>query len=493
MESYKLFPRKKNTLTKIAFGFFILFVAFQVAILSVNIRSTFQFALVSFIFIILLSYIFWRKAMGVLIIWVLISGAVRKWLVPQFSDIVYFFNFIILTGIYLRFFWNRIAKQDPLIQKHFINPFIAIFLFWGFCCALNPLIPNLIIGIVGLLLYFYYIPLAYVVPYCFETTEELIKYLRIFIYLSIPILFLGIVQFFNPVNAPINLYVPGDAKEIATTGINIVRITSTFSYISGYGTYLNVLILILVYLLSLKNISTKFTMFLYITLSLAIVNLFMTGSRGPFFITLISIIFYILLTGVMGTHQLKVFLPRLLLGVLIIFLLLSFTSFGKHAVSSFMSRNTTNEDIIPRLVDTYTTPLKFAKYVGVYGIGIGSTYQGVLALIGRKLAFTRMTREFEEEPERIVLETGVVGFVIAYLTRLVILIAFWNLFRSLNNNTLRLFALIPFFFQIQFLLGLNVLIFNHTSHLFFWFMVGFLFTLSKLDTKESKQFIHAKT
>ena len=461
---------KSVTLKKSLFIIVIIALIVLSSLLSINLKSKIYFGIISFILIIVSSYLFWKQAVVALILWVIFAGVVRKWILPQFSDLIFFFNHIILTGIYCRYLSESIIKRHPVFSRHPINIFLLVFVVWGGFCALNPEVPSALVGILGLIIYFYYIPVIYLFPYLFKTKAEMFKWLKIFVIVSTPLLILGVIQFLLPYDHILNQYVQGDVEDIAFVG-KFVRITSTFSYITGYTTYLNILILILVYLLSLGNLSKKLSRCFYILFALAIVNLFMTGSRGPFFVTVFSIIIYLVIIGVVNTSQFKLILPRLV-AVLIVSGVIMLTPFGQDATSAFVSRTTSNEDIIPRLVDTFTTPFRFAKDVGLYGYGLGTTYQGAIALVGYSTRRFFGAMEFEEEPERIVLEMGVVGFIIVYFLRLLLITWFFNLSFKLKDPELRSLALIILLFQLQFLIGLNALVFNHTSHIFYWFLIG---------------------
>ncbi len=388
------------------------------------------------------------------------------------SDLLFFSPHVILTGVYLGF-----LNQHARLSRHPVNSFLLILFLWGLASVFNPKLPDYRVGAVGIIIYFYFIPLAFIVPHILNTKDKLIMFLSKYTLFSLPLLILGVVQFFSPLDSPVNQYVE-QSMHVATTG-EYARVTSTFSYITGYTTYLSLLILVQIYLLGVKGLTKKYSTMLNILIPLTIINLLMTGSRGPLAIAVVSIVVYFLFAGSTGSLFIRKILPRFLFVFILAVIVLSNTTIGKQAYSGFMERGSETDDIMPRMVDTFT-PFKFYAEAGLTGYGIGSTYQGVSRF---GVDWGNMPRDFEEEPERIVLEIGLIGYVMVYGLRLIILSYFWKLFKTLKHNELKLFALSIFIFQIQFF-HVNALVFNWTACLLYWFSIGFMFLLPRLDRKE---------
>ena len=95
-----------------------------------------------------------------------------------------------------------------------------------------------------------------------------------------------------------------------------------------------------------------------------------------------------------------------------------------------------------------------------------------------------MNRDFEEEPERILLEMGLIGYILCYLLRIALAFQCWRLFHQLRDKDLKLLALCALLFQWQFI-HLRNLVFDFTSGVLYWFFIGFLFLLPKLDAVRS--------
>jgi hypothetical protein len=433
-----------------------------------------------------LSFMNWRVGVFTALFLLVIEGAIRKWVFPEWHQVIYLAKDLVLAGAYLRFFGGKIIRHERLFMPHPINRFIALLFFWGLAEALNPSLPNLLVGAFGLKAYFFYIPLFYMVPEVFLTKKALTRFLIFYVLCSIPLSVLGIVQFFSPPDSLLVTYL-GWGEESKVSAISLVgnfpRVSGTFSYISGYVTYLFVLVLILFALLRMKeNISSLKKAVLLSALVLALANLFMTGSRWPIFmlVLLIPVIFW--MGGRLSSGGALRLLPRVAFGMIIVTFALSF--FFRDAVTAFWQRTSSNSDVEGRIIDTVTTPFVFAGYAYAWGSGIGSTHQATAFLVKDRPPYSWLpTDDFEEEPERIMLELGVIGFLLFYGLKSAFLLAAWRLTRQLKDLDLKLIAMVVFLVQLSFFVSPTV--FNVTASFYYWFLSGLLILLPKLDRPKS--------
>lgn len=476
-----------NALKKIILWSLLLCIAYILSLISVHGISSKYLGLVIALFTVLFSYLFWRKAILALFIWVLFSGVVRKWLLPELADVIFFFNQVILLGVYIGYFGEKLKYKSSLVIKHPVNVFIAFPLFWGVACAFNPQLPSPIVGILGFIVHFYYIPMIFIVPEIFKTKEELINCIKTFVLFSIPILLLGVIQFFSPLDSSINKYVT--ETDVIPMG-DFPRISSTFSFIGGYASYLHILILTLIYLLTLGlgKSSTKLTALYLILLGFSVLNLFMTGSRSAMLFTILAVSLYLLISGFLNFSNFKRYILRISLAAIFL-LLIAISPVGRAAINAFLNRFDQTDEITTRVSDIYNLPINYFNDIGFYGFGIGSTYQGSFALMklldipskGHELVVA-----FEEEPAKMLVELGLVGFIMVYLLRFVFIKFFWDLYRKLKDENLKNLALISALFILPFFINVHKLVYNHTAHVFYWFVVGFLFLLPKLDQQDIK-------
>lgn len=225
---------------------------------------------------------------------------------------------------------GKIVLHERLFLHHPINRFIALLFFWGLAETLNPSLPNLLVGAFGLKAYFHYVPLFYMLPELFSSKQALTRFLIFYALCSIPLSVLGIIQFFSPPDSPLVMYLGwGEQSKVSPVSFvgSFPRVSGTFSFISGYVTYLFVLVLILFGLVNMReNLSDRKRVSLFLALILALGNLFMTGSRWPIFMLVLLIPVIFLTAGRLSTGGALRLLPRVAFGMIIVTFGLSLSS-----------------------------------------------------------------------------------------------------------------------------------------------------------------------
>ncbi|MFM6687434.1 MAG: hypothetical protein ACKPH9_15580, partial [Dolichospermum sp.] len=157
---------------------------------------------------------------------------------------------------------------------------ITLFLCTGWCAfqIFNPSLGSPIVGLFGFKTYLFYIPLMWMLPSLCQTQEELYQFLRNYLLLVIPVAILAILQFFSPIDSPLNVYARNNLGGIAVAGEN-VRVTGTFPYIAGYSTYMSFCFTVLIPILSL-NQPKIWRIITFIEAFLVVGTSFMSGARG---------------------------------------------------------------------------------------------------------------------------------------------------------------------------------------------------------------------
>jgi uncharacterized membrane protein len=312
-----------------------------------------------------------------------------------------------------------------------------------------------------------------------NTKDRIDKTLALIAYSSLPVFVLGVFQHYAGQSSTVNLYV-GEGKPAAIVG-DYVRITGVFSFISTYTSYLVFTSMILLYLVLIGKMNRSRRIFLCATLALGIVNFTMTGSRGAFFIFLIQAALFITLFLFSESRIKQKFFVRAATLVMLIGILFIYTQTGRDSALAFMGRVSENEDITTRLVDNYT-PFKFLGEAGLIGYGIGTTYQGAAGLSD---TWSDMPRDFEQEWERLVLELGLIGFLLIMILRIQILFFSAKSFRRstvYENKNLLGVILIS---QIPAVFGLNSIVYNYMDSIFYWFLAGLMISINRLEKTET--------
>jgi hypothetical protein len=427
----------------------------------------------------------WRSAVKAVFFILVIEGVLRKWILPQASEFIYFLKDLVLFGAYLHYYILSNSQRQLLIKHRIVSILVIFVTGWCTYQAFNPSLGSPIVALFGMKAYLFYIPLIWMLPNLFQSEEELYKFLRSHLFLLIPVCILGVAQFFAPPSSPLNIYTPGTAQGVATFGSednNSVRITGTFSYISTYGIYLAACFSLIIPMI-FRNQSKLWHWVTIVELLLLLVNSLMTGSRSTVFLQVLMLLGYFgiqfLNKPASTLHSLKKFLP------LAIIVAIAASIWFRPAIDAFWLRTTGNQDVSGRVSGTFLEPVEFIKYTGLDGYGTGATHQATPML--RKILNLPpgevIPVGYESEMGRVTLELGPFGFLFWYGLRVSTAIALWNVYLNLQRPFLRQLALTAFLFQaIQFN---GPLVFNYAFSLYYWFFTGFIFLLPQLEQVEN--------
>jgi hypothetical protein len=344
-----------------------------------------------------------------LIYWMLIfEGAFRKWVFPEYNEIIFFLRDPIVLTVYIIAFRNNIFKRDRLLNIGIVISMLFIALIF-----LQLLITkiNVLTLIYGWRMYFYYLPLSFAIKETFRH-EDIHRLFRQTLYVSIPLSVLAYVQFISPMKSFINASY-GEGQVFVVTG-TIVRTTGTFTFTAGQTMYAASLMAMLVFVwLYRKRYKVLPLPLLIITTGTAIATLLLTGSRTAFVMT--GLIIVATFFGLLFTKETKLKFTGIILLVLLI-LVGVFMALGplKESVDALGSRFTEAEAQEGSPVLRAIAPLiAFTRHIltaPFIGYGLGLTSPG-----GSKLA-TGISKVWlaEDEWSRIIVETGA-GFGMLYI------------------------------------------------------------------------------
>lgn len=430
--------------------------------------------------VVLLSMVNWRRSLMAVFVLLVFEGAIRKWLLPSASEFVYFLKDLVLLGVYIRLFNSDYRFS---FKPTTINILILMALAWCLMQAFNPSLGSPVVGLFGLRGYLFYIPLMWVIPLLFESEEALYKFIRSHLLLIFPVCLLGIAQFFSPPTSPLNVYAPGEVASVVTFGsANAVRVTGTFSYLSGFSIYLTVCFGLLIPSLSYeqsrfwRSVSTA-------ELILVMANSFMTGARSLIFFEILYLIGYFSIRLLIQPKNTLQFLQRFFPPLVVI--TAAVTIWFQSAIDAFMQRLTANKDVSGRVSGGLTEPFEFFKLKGFDGYGTGATHQAT-PVLRRALSLPAgetIPVYFEGEMGKVALELGPFGFFIWYALRLALVVLLWVTFLQLKRPFLRELALTAFLIHAIQLSG--QLVFHHTFLVYYWFFSSFIYLLPQLEQIEN--------
>lgn len=331
-----------------------------------------------------------------------LSGALRKWFIPSeaVGNLVLFLQ---LMFPYLIILFIPVFKA---LNRKF-SAVLIIYTLALIILALNPLNHTYFHGLLGILLHlgFWFLIFIYL-----STPEDVpIQTLsKAFILLFVFELILGVFQYSLPKNHIINQYAVDEVTNIATVG-SAVRVSGTFSYISGYSAFLIFGGLVLWGLARLKTTS-------WVILLLGgggFLASLMNGSRS--IIVIFSILFFYSFLSI-PNYKIKVNL--FLIMIVVAFLSIAFIGpsslqFVESTVDNFMTRVESNQasgEQSKRIFEPLSDLQKFLDQENTFllnGLGLGSTYQGANAIWGTS-PYLAEVGYYEGELGRIFIEGGLI-------------------------------------------------------------------------------------
>jgi hypothetical protein len=408
------------------------------------------------------------------------EGALRKWVLPDLGHWIYFAKDFLLLGAYVGFWGPKIVQHRRLLVSHPANGLLALLTVVVAVQLANPSLPNLGVGLFGIKAYLMYVPLMYLVPEVFRDVRALRKCWAGYLIVAFIPLLIGIVQFWSPPDSVLNRYAAEDelAPGVAVFGsMAKARITGTFSYITGHGSYLTLIVLMALSWVVFER-RRGVPRWLYGVLALAVANLLMTGSRGPFLVLGGAAVALFALALRVGLGQVRRAVLTACVALPLIGLLVS--GLFPEARTAFLERAQETEDLTERLVGTFSNPLWALGEAGVVGHGVGSTHQARVFLMPGEISDT-LPPPAEGEWERIILEIGPFGFVLVLLTRIFVAVRLWRTFRAVQGTELQPYLAAALVFALV-SIPAN-LVFNHTASVFYWFLAGFGLVAGELSPR----------
>ncbi len=425
-----------------------------------------------------------NRLLIVSLIWLLLEGVFRKWLLPSLTVQLFAVKYALFGLLYFTYF---LYKPTLKKAKHPFQLLILVFILWClFQLVNNPLKAPLLVTVFGYINYLFFIPVFMIIPHYFTSFNQIEKLINLVAWLSLAIFILGIVQYYLPPDHFLNKLANDEQGFAKVT--TFIRSNSIFTFVKNYNSYLLLIVPLFITYVFYRIRHNKSILGYALLILLGMLNMFITASRLPIFLSgiFIVIIFIYILFQISQLRKSIIIIS--LFSLTSITLLYSISSTFQQSVDGFIYRVNMTEHIADQGVEGYSaedritdrlTIFKFSEEAGWLGFGIGTTYQGT----GFFLSSKRSDIKFEEEGERIILELGVIGGIIVLLMRLFIFLYGLSCLiksKSVNSALLQLpFALqlmVPLFF-------LNSITFSYIDNFIYWFSLGIVIAISNIEEK----------
>lgn len=422
----------------------------------------------------------WRPTVLFIMIFMVFEGALRKWVLPGLQTQIYLIKDGLLLLAFSGFCLERRLKGPHLPLMRSVH--VATLLGMAYCLLelANTNSPSPLIWLIGFKSYFLYVALMFMAPYIFSSVSDFEQKMKIYMILMIPVALLGLVQFALPPDHFLNTYVVHDVDvgvSISTFGdaANSVRTSSTFSYIGGFGTFIPAMIgLTLVYVLARQR-SDGYLVAIAL-LACCCLAVFTTGSRGVIVnIGLASFIGLMLAASQRLISSTVLF--RIVLAVVVIGTVASY--FAEQAINAFAYRADNSDDPIKRLFSPFAEALNAFENGPIFGTGLGTTHNSAATVMGTKYFYWLHGVDVETETSRVMLEIGIVGFLLIYAPRIVLVFVAMDMMRRLKRPLFKAYCAIFAGYALAQIFGF--VINNPTGGLYYWFGAGLMFAMYRLE------------
>lgn len=457
------------------------------------------------IFAVLRIAVDWRDGLYFFVTWMLFEDLVRKYMGNNM--LIYFGKDFLVAIVYLSFFSAFRQKT----AKSFKPPFfwaLAVFFWFAVLQVFNPNSPSIFLGLLGLKLYFYYIPLIFLGYSLVESEQSLQNFFRFTFLLASIIAGLGIVQailghtFLNPAGPA------EDIKSLSTlyrytpiSGQRLYRPNSVFVSDGRFASYLFVVWLIAfgfgAFLFLRRGKHEKWLT--YVTLAMATVAIVLSGSRGSVMWSggAGAICIAAFLWGapwrqgkaarVVGALQRVLVVGGLAVCIMAILYPKAFDSRAAF-YSETLGLNSPGSELHNRTVD-YPLQNFLAAFGGPHwlvGNGTGSASLG-LQYVQRILHVDLLAIQVENGYGTIVIEFGIVGLILWILWTFAVAAACWRVARRLKGTEWFPIGFVIFLYVTLLFIPLcytsSAAVQNYVMNAYAWLLIGVLFRLPEIAAK----------
>ena len=234
---------------------------------------------------------------------VIVEGALRKWVLPQYSQYLFFLRDPVLLLIYAIATRHGLWPRGSLfLRLAWAWAVLGMLLFVVQAAAGGSSEHRLLLGVYGWRAYFLYMPLAFLVGAVFRR-EDLLRLFRWTLLLAVPIAVLVTLQFFSAPGAPINVGTAAEEEQqFRGLGLNAERTRPMGPFASGAGQQQFVATacaVVLAFFIAPRGVAQPALALLALASGAVLTCIALSGSRGTVLQCALALLFA-LLVGVFG-------------------------------------------------------------------------------------------------------------------------------------------------------------------------------------------------
>jgi hypothetical protein len=229
----------------------------------------------------------WRSGVLVFLVWLLFEDLARKYLGNSLT--VYFAKDFLVGMAYLSFYFAKRRREVDFFIPPFLVP-LALFAALGFVQVFNGFSPNILYGMLGMKLYFYYAPLMFLGYAMLKRPADLDRLLKVSLIVGIVISALGIAQsvlgvsFLTPEDTEAEIYEMSHLVRFSPVSHKEIFAPSSVFVSAGRFSFYLILLWILAmgaqgYFLLARKPGAKYG---FLGIGVVTVAVMITGTRTPF-------------------------------------------------------------------------------------------------------------------------------------------------------------------------------------------------------------------
>jgi len=443
----------------------------------------------------------WRRGLYLLLGWILFEDLFRKYLGNNMA--IFFAKDVLAVVLYISFFAARGKRLTRGFKPPFLIP-LLIFIWFGVMQMFNPASTSIFYGLLGMKVYFLYIPLMYVGYALIESEADLRKFFTFNTVLILVVASLGIAQsilgpkFLNPI------VIQDEIRDLSTTyrtapisGLIAYRPNGVFV---SSGRFENFMIVSWIVALGFGGYlllrSRRGRNLAFLGIAVAGVGSIMSASRGVFMWNAGSAL-VIVAAFIWGApwrqgearHILRAIQRTLLsVGLAILLMMSVFPEMIGSRFAIFYETLSPDSPASELAFRTRDYPLRnfllaFDHDRWPYGYGIGTCSLGVQYVI-RIMHAAPMGIGVENGYGQLIVELGIVGLILWLFLSIAISVSAWNIASRLRGTPWFPLAFVIFWYAFLLLGPKGYISFvsyqDYLMNAYLWILLGILFRLPHL-------------
>jgi len=458
----------------------------------------------------------WRSGTYLFLTWLIFEDLIRKYLGNNMA--LYFAKDALAGLIYVSLYLAARKRPEKWPKPPFLLAF-GIFFWFAVLQVFNPNSPNPLYGLLGLKVYFLYVPLMFVGYALVSTDQHLERFLVLFSSLAAAVAALGITQsivgttFLSPVTLAPEIRELGNLEKYTPISHELFNLPPSV-FVSA-GRYSQFLFLCVVLGLGSAGYSVlkggRRRRVLFVSLGIVAVGVLLCGSRGSLVLSLAS-------TGVMsaaflwGAPKDKRRLYRRLTAnairrsavIAVMFVATAVLVFPKQTAmrwdfySETLSPSSAAYELPQRMWDYPLAQLEaaFSEQHWVMGNGTGTSSLGA-GYVAELLHRPRPGHDVESGYGGLDVEFGILGVVFWLMWTSLLVIGCWRIVRRLRHTHVFPIGFVVFWYALILLFPETFGSLNsyqdYAANSFLWLLVGVLYRLPELAVASPLKLVSTNT